>query len=336
MRVALLSFWHVHAADYAREALEHPEVELVAVWDDDEARGRREAEQRSVPFVGDLQAVWADPTIDGIILTAATVKHRELLVAAAQAGKHIFTEKVLTARLEEAYTVMQAVGAAGVKLVVSLPRLYESYTRTIQSVLEQGLLGAPTLARVRIAHEGSLPSDQHPNGWLPPQFYDPQTSRGGALTDYGVHPLYLIRQFLGMPQEVSAYCGYVTDRQLEDNAVVILRYDGGALGVSEAGFASPHRWFSVELHGTKGLLTYGGTDAKLRLSRGTASAPVWAEVDLLPGAPAPFSLWVEHILHETEETRARVSLNQEAAIDLTRLIEAANRAALARQSVIIR
>lgn len=209
MRVALLSFWHVHAADYAKEALEHPEVELVAIWDDDEARGRREAEQRSVPFVGDLQAVLADPVIDGVILTAATEKHRELLIAAAQAGKHIFTEKVLTPRLDEAHTVMQAVSAAGVKLVVSLPRLHDSYTRTIQSVLEQKILGEPTLARVRIAHEGSLPSDQHPNGWLPPQFYDPQTAQGGALTDYGVHPLYLIRQFLGMPQEVSASYGHV-------------------------------------------------------------------------------------------------------------------------------
>ena len=205
MRIALLSFWHVHAADYAKEALEHPEVELVAVWDDDEARGRREAEQRSVPFIGDLQAVLADPTIGGVILTAATAKHRDLLTAAAQAGKHIFTEKVLTPRLDEARTVMQAVNTAGVKLVVSLPRLYDSYTRTIQSVLEQNILGEPTLVRVRIAHEGSLPSDQHPNGWLPPQFYDPQTARGGALTDYGVHPLYIIRRFLGMPQEVSAF-----------------------------------------------------------------------------------------------------------------------------------
>ena len=223
MRVALLSFWHVHAADYVQEALEHPEVELVAIWDDNEARGQKEAERYSVPFTGDLKSIWDDPAIDGVILTAATAKHQDLLIAAAQAGKHIFTEKVLTPLLSEARVVMQAVETAGVKLVVSLPRLYHSYTRTIQAVLERDRLGKLTLARVRISHEGALPGDQHPNGWLPPQVYDPETARGGALTDFGVHPLYLIRQFLGLPQEVSAFYGHVTERQLEDNAVVIAR-----------------------------------------------------------------------------------------------------------------
>ena len=267
------------------------------------------------------------------MLTAATAKHQDLLIAAAQAGKHIFTEKVLTPLLSEARAVMQAVETAGVKLVVSLPRLYHSYTRTIQTVLEQNRLGELTLARVRIAHEGSLPSGQHPDGWLPPQFYDLGKARGGALTDYGVHPLYLMRRFLGMPQEISAFYGHVTDRRLEDNKVVILRYESGALGVAETGFVNPHRWFSVELHGTKGLLTYGGANSKMQLSQGRASAPVWEEIELLSGAPSPFSLWVEHVLHETEETRAQVDANQEIAVDLTRLVEAANRAALSGRSV---
>ena len=40
VRVAVLSFWHVHAKDYARAAAEHPSVDLVAAWDEDAGRGR--------------------------------------------------------------------------------------------------------------------------------------------------------------------------------------------------------------------------------------------------------------------------------------------------------
>jgi hypothetical protein len=38
--VAVLGFWHVHAAEYAVRAQQHPDTELVAAWDDDAARGR--------------------------------------------------------------------------------------------------------------------------------------------------------------------------------------------------------------------------------------------------------------------------------------------------------
>ena len=34
IRVAMLSFWHVHAKDYARQATEHPDTQIVAVWDE--------------------------------------------------------------------------------------------------------------------------------------------------------------------------------------------------------------------------------------------------------------------------------------------------------------
>ena len=42
LRIAVLSAWHVHAEEYGRAAIDHPDTELVAVWDDDESRGRAE------------------------------------------------------------------------------------------------------------------------------------------------------------------------------------------------------------------------------------------------------------------------------------------------------
>ena len=57
IRVAILSFWHVHAKDYARQADENPSTQVTAVWDADTARGKREAEARGVPFQEDLGAL---------------------------------------------------------------------------------------------------------------------------------------------------------------------------------------------------------------------------------------------------------------------------------------
>ena len=43
IRVAMVSFWHVHAHDYTKQAVAHPDIEIVAAWDEVPDRGRVEA-----------------------------------------------------------------------------------------------------------------------------------------------------------------------------------------------------------------------------------------------------------------------------------------------------
>jgi 1,5-anhydro-D-fructose reductase (1,5-anhydro-D-mannitol-forming) len=50
IRIAILSFWHVHAGDYAKQATEHADTEIIAVWDENKARGQREADRRGVNY----------------------------------------------------------------------------------------------------------------------------------------------------------------------------------------------------------------------------------------------------------------------------------------------
>src|SRR5688572_14193900 len=123
IRVAVLSFWHVHGKDYAKEALDHPETDLVAIWDEVPERGQAEAVQRGVRFYDDLDELLAQPDIDGVIVTTPTNIHRDVMVAAARAGKHIFTEKLIAATVREAEEITTAVEQAGVAFVVSLRRV---------------------------------------------------------------------------------------------------------------------------------------------------------------------------------------------------------------------
>ena len=85
LRIAVLSFWHVHAKDYAAEVAAHPETELVAVWDEVADRGRAEAATRGVAFHERLDEVLARPDLDGVIVTTATRAHRDVIPAAAAA-----------------------------------------------------------------------------------------------------------------------------------------------------------------------------------------------------------------------------------------------------------
>jgi 1,5-anhydro-D-fructose reductase (1,5-anhydro-D-mannitol-forming) len=109
IRVAMLSFWHVHAGGYARQAADHPDTEIVAVWDEDADRGRAKAADLGVDFVADLDEVLARDDVDAVICDTPTTMHEKVLVAAARAGKHIFTEKVLATTVTGTDAIMAAV-----------------------------------------------------------------------------------------------------------------------------------------------------------------------------------------------------------------------------------
>jgi predicted dehydrogenase len=321
----MLSFWHVHAKDYAKQINEHPDTEIVAVWDEIAERGQKEAEARGVRFYESLEELLAQPDIDGVVVDTPSNMHRDVMVKAANAGKHIFTEKVLATTIREANEIVAAVEKAGVKLTVSLPRLNDGYTLAIQEVLEQGLLGELTLVRARLSHGGAVAN------WLPAHFYNLEQTGGGALIDLGCHPMYLTRLFLGLPESVTANYGYVTGKEVEDNAVAVLRYPNGALGIVEAGFVNKFSPFTLELHGTEGSLLFGTPDNRivLRTSKlGEEASKSWSVKQLPANRATAIQQWVGHIRNNTV-----ASENIALALDLTKLMEASNLSVQSEQAV---
>jgi len=318
IRVALLSFWHVHAKDYARQVIEHPRLELAAIWDEDDKRGRAEASARGVPYIEHLESIWKDATIDGVIVTTSTREHFSIITAAARAHKHIFTEKVIALTVDECTTILKAVEEANVVLTVSLPRLSMPFMQGLQQLVP--LLGDLTLARARLSHSGALPTLTSPHGYLPEHFFSLEQAGGGALIDLGCHPMYVVRALLGMPQSLVASFGYVTNKEVEDNAVVILRYADGALAIVESGFVNTSSPFTVELHGKYGSAVYSAVDGMLKykssLLEGEA-AKQWHIATLPQPLPTSLEQWVTHIQQNTKN-----DYNINIACDLTRLMSA--------------
>jgi predicted dehydrogenase len=328
LRLAVLSFWHVHAEDYAREAEAHPETQVVAVWDESIERGRMEARRRGIRLYEHLDELLASPEVDGVIVTTPTTAHGNVIPAALQAGKHVFTEKVIAPTLRETERIVAESKRADVAFAVSLPRLYTGYTRRIADILRGGLLGEPTYLRVRVSHDGALRTAEHPEGWLPRHFFDPREAAGGVLTDFGCHPLYLLRHFLGMPETVSASYGHHTGREVEDNAAVTLRYPNGAIGIAEASFLGTHSPFEIVAHGTEGSLLYGTPDEKLLLRAASTGKGEWITQEPPPDGPSPFVRWVDHVGERTRATE-----NVRAATDLSALVEASNLSATGARNI---
>ncbi|GBF72628.1 hypothetical protein PA598K_00891 [Paenibacillus sp. 598K] len=313
IRVAMLSYWHVHAWDYTKQVQAHPGTEVAAVWDEQPARGREAAEKLGVPFVEDLDALLADSSIQGVVVDTPTSMHHEVMIKAARAGKHIFTEKVIAPTQREVREILAAIDEAGVKLTVSLPRLNDPYTLAAQELVQEGLLGELTLVRVRLSHNGALA------GWLPEHFFSLAECGGGALIDLGCHPMYLTRLFLGLPEAVSAQFGYVSGKEVEDNAVATLKYANGAVGIVEAGFVNSHSPFTMELHGTEGTILYGTPESKLLLRSNRRESDGWEAIELPQPRISAFDQWVEHVNNGTTADE-----NIQLATDLTSLMEAAN------------
>ena len=320
LKVAILGFWHVHATGYAEAIRDHPDTELVAVWDPDQERGAGAAERWGVPFVADLDTVLAGD-VDAVVVTTATVEHADVMVRAANAGKHVYAEKLLGVSVAEVDVIIDAARKAGVTLTVSLPRLHEHYTQTVDRLLESGVYGDLTYARVRLAHDGSS------KDWLPKRFYDPAEALGGAFTDLGCHPVYLLDHFFGrLPVAVSAVYGQMSGRGVDDNSVVTFRYEDGAIGVAETGFvAAGYSPFTIELQWNNASLFYGYSGNEFLLwqeGRSRVLPPTDEE------GPTSFEHWVWHAA-----TASLDEANLRAARNLTELVTMANESAATGCSV---
>ena len=296
LKVAMLSGWHVHAKGYASTVNSFPDAKVTAVWDEEPARGKAWAEELKVPFEPDLKRCVARDDVDGVVVDAPTSMHPEVMIAAAKAGKHIFTEKVMALTVKGCNRVSAAVRKAGVKFCISMPQRTSATSLFAKRVVDEGLIGDVTVLRVRVAHNGASA------GWLPPHFYVPETCGGGAMMDLGAHPMYMARWLLGKPSRIASTFNDRTGHAVEDNSVCLIEFQSKAIAIVETSFVSTHSPGMLELYGTEGALLIGGPDGRVQLRSNKIASSVqgWIVPAELPKPlPAPLRQWVSGVLEGT-------------------------------------
>ncbi|GLO68207.1 MULTISPECIES: Gfo/Idh/MocA family oxidoreductase [Oceanobacillus] len=291
----------MHADDYAKEALENPDIQIKKVWDDNVERGEQWAKELDVPFEENIDKVMKDDDIDAIIVTTSTNLHTEILLKACQHNKHIFTEKVLALSVKESEEIWKAKLKYNVQLMVSLPRLTEKEFLCAEEAVEKGWLGNLTMIRCRLAHDGAVIPDGEEFGWLPDRFYDKQRAGGGALVDLGAHPIYLTNRLMGKSISVYAHLQSISDQyEVDDSAVVTVEYESGALGIIETSFLSHGSPFQLQLYGTEGTLL--AEDGKVKIKRKQYQDDKWLELEAPKQIASPMKQWADAIQKNSTPT----------------------------------
>lgn len=319
-KVALLSRWHVHSHKndqrYVKEFLTLPDCKVTCVWDKDEDVAREWGEEFSVPYFTDLEEVLSRDDVDGVLVTSMASEHREIFIAAAEHKKHIFTEKVLSFSLEDAYAIKEAVERNGVKFCISFNRLAIKQLAYAKKLVDEKVIGEPVSFRCMCGH------NQGVTGSLPEYWYDPDICGGGAMIDLGFNSAYLARYVMGEFESVSSSFSYsLMNKKVEDNASCNVRFKSGAMGLIEATFDSPLlSVFELAVYGTKGsyYARFGGNDvAELRLA-GKPSEIL--DIKNLPQClNSPVRTWVDACVNSGSDKDYGI----DAAIDMVKFMVAA-------------
>jgi predicted dehydrogenase len=315
VKIGMLSFAHVHANGYARQVNENERAQLVAVWDHMEERGNSAAEQHKVPFYSDLDKI-LELDIDAVVVNVETNMHPEVMVAAAKAGKHIFTEKALAITVDECDKIIAPVEEAGVKFMVSLPSRCRKELLLARKAIDDGILGEITLGRGRVAHSASL--DKWFSGgsaW----FVDAEKAGGGALFDLGCHRMDVIRWMMGEPKKLMAIVNnFSPNYHIDDNSATIIEFANKGIGMVDVAFVHRSGSNPFELYGTEGSISMGAgplslTTTKLEddeIKEYIANGP--------ENLPSPMQQWINAI-----EDDSPMTITIQDGRNLTELLQAA-------------
>jgi predicted dehydrogenase len=220
----------------------------------------------------------AGADIDAVDICLPHHLHRDAIVAAAEAGKHILCEKPLCLSADEAADVREAVTKAGVTLMCAHNQLFMPAVAKAKELLEAGTIG--TVYEVRTTDSFYNDFDPSSMGWRA----SAKTSGGGELIDTGYHPTYLMLHLAGgKPVEATAMLS--THRlkfmEGEDSAQVLIRFDNGVVGQLVTSWAyqpatSTERFSAV---GELGSLTSDGTTLSYTLRTGESETFSFEPVD---------------------------------------------------------
>jgi len=181
--------------------------------------------------------------VDGVVVAAATPAHAELTLASVQRGIPTFCEKPIASTAAESARIAEIITRSGVPVQVGYQRRFDAAFAAVKSAVDSGALG--TLHTVR-----STTMDPAP----PPMDYI--SGSGGIFRDCAVHDFDILRWITGQ-QAVEVYAtGTVQGDPLfaeygdVDTAAVLVRFDGGALGVvSNARYNARGYDCRLEVHG---------------------------------------------------------------------------------------
>lgn len=223
------------------------------------------AQAHGLRMLPSFEAALADPEIDAVVLATPHSMHTEQIVAAARAGKHVFSEKPLGLDAESAERAARACAEHGVTLGVGYNWRWQPALREIRRLIEDGTLS-------RVLHlEGNFcgPSAyRFPKGhWR----HDRDEVPAGGMTGRGVHVIDAMLYLAGRIEQVTAQSFRLAqDFGVDDTTSMLLKFASGATGYLGTVIATAETW-RLQVFGSNAWVEVGDvehlTTWELRLCR---------------------------------------------------------------------
>jgi predicted dehydrogenase len=236
-----------------------PDVSVAWVADQDQTRaaaiagevGARATTDNVTAIAGDVEAV---------VVAVPTPFHRAVTELAAAHGKHVFCEKPIARRLEDAEAMVAACDRAGVRLMIGhVVRFFPEYAK-IHQVLQDGTLGQ--IGLVRASRVSAPPGESR--GW-----FSDLAASGGLIVDLMIHEFDTLQWYFGDVERVYAHgLSYTPHQPTSDYALAVLRFASGVIAHVEGSWAHANWRTALEIAGEHGILRHSGEEsAPIRVER---------------------------------------------------------------------
>ncbi|WP_105418761.1 Gfo/Idh/MocA family protein [Neorhizobium sp. T25_27] len=267
LKVAIIGLG-MAAGHHARALLDLSDrIECVAAFSQTAARREAFAAQYPIPTTGDLDAIFADKTIEAVLILTPPSSHLELVERCAAAKKHILLEKPLDISFERSEAIVRAARQAGVLLSMVLQNRFRAAALKLDEIVKSERLGQLIEASVAIRN------------WRPQSYYDVEgrgtmaRDGGGVLLTQGIHTIDLLLSYAGTPKDVSSFVrtSPIHSMETEDLVTATFAFENGAIGTLNATTcAYPGLPERIELLGTHGTAVLTGDTLKAAFMDGTS------------------------------------------------------------------
>jgi len=272
IRIALVGCGRISVNHIKAIALHHERAELVALCDTQSER-LAAAQQLWVDAASDHAGLSSPPAgfssypelletlqagalaVDLVVLATPSGLHSAQVIAAAEAGLHVCTEKPMATRWADGVAMVRACDEAGVRLFVVKQNRFNSTLQLVKRQLAAGRFGRLAMVAVNVF-------------WQRPQsYYDQDSWRGtwefdgGALMNQASHYVDLLDWLVGPLESVSASIATLGRAiEVEDTAALQLRWRNGAIGTMAVTMLTYPKNLegSITLLGETGSVRIGG------------------------------------------------------------------------------
>lgn len=238
IKVGIIGCGSISKYRHAPEYSANPNVEEIIFFDRNLERSKELAKMFNGRWVGTVEELLTDPTIDAISDCSSNEFHHINTSNALLHGKHVLCEKPLAINLKCAEGILQAERISGKKLMVAYNQRFTKAHQKAKEIIEGKMLGEVLTFSTTFGHQG--PETWGVNKTSSTWFFKKERSYSGVAGDLGIHKIDLIHHLLDDEiEDVHAFHGAIdkvdengNPIEVCDNVVCALRTRKGRLGTA--------------------------------------------------------------------------------------------------------